>query len=116
MEQVSSREEVKFIYDYVVNIFKAHGLSIIAALSAEIPGVPFSPLDADDPNDVLAAKKAEQLGKIIQKYNKSKLLFYHALFTLFTNHFVASYNCYERDEKHGTVEIPKYKKETIKRS
>src|SRR5947207_7301285 len=41
MEQVSSREEVKFIYDYVVNIFKAHGLSIIAALSSEIPGVPF---------------------------------------------------------------------------
>ena len=110
MEQVASREEVKFIYDYVVNIFKAHGLSIIAALSAEIPGVPFSPMDADSAQDTIAARKAESLGKIIQKYNKSKLLFYHALFTLYTNHFVAAYNCYERDEELGTVEIPKFEK------
>lgn len=114
MEQVSSREEVKFIYDYVVNIFKAHGLSIVAALAADVPGVSFSPMDADNIDDTLAAEKAETIGKIVQKYNKSKLLFYHALFTLYTNHFVAGYNYYERDEKHGTVDIPKYKKEKIK--
>lgn len=111
MEQISSREETKFIYDYVVNIFKAHGLSIIAALSAEIPGVSLSPVDADNPRDVQAAQKAEQIGKIIQKYNKSKLIFYHALFTLFTNHFVAAYNCYETDEKYGTLEVPEYGEE-----
>src|SRR4051812_47679095 len=69
MEQVSSREETKFIYDYVVNIFKAHGLSIIAALSADVPGVPFSPIDSESPRDVLAAKRAEILGKIISKKN-----------------------------------------------
>jgi hypothetical protein len=114
MEQVSSREEVKFIYDYVVNIFKAHGLSIIAALSAEIPGVPFSPADADNIEDTLAARKAEELGKVIQKTNKSKLIFYHALFTLYTNYFVAAYNCYERDEKLGTIEMPKYEKQMTK--
>lgn len=114
LEQISSREEIKFIYDYVVNIFKAHGLSIIAALSAEVPGVSFSPMDSDNPRDVLAAKKAEELGKVIQRYNKSKVLFYHALFTLFTNHFVAAYNYYERDEKYGSVDIPKFKKEKIK--
>src|SRR6185503_8036310 len=110
MEQISSREEVKFIYDYVVNIFKAHGLSIIAALSAEVPAVAFSPLDSDNQKDVLASSKAEILGKVIQKYNKSKLLFYHALFILFTNHFIAAYNYYERDEKYGTLEIPKFTK------
>ena len=114
MEQVASREEVKFIYDYVVNIFKAHGLSIIAALSAEVPNVAFSPYDADNQKDIIAARQAESLGKVISKYNKSKLLFYHALFTLYTNHFVAAYNYYERDKKYGELEIPKYKTETTK--
>lgn len=113
MEEIASREEVKFIYDYVVNIFKAHGLSIIAALSSEVPGVAFSPVDSDNPQDTIAARKAEALGKVIQKYNKSKLLFYHALFILFTNHFVASYTYYERDKKYGSVDIPKYTKGKI---
>lgn len=112
MEQISSREETKYVYDIVVNVFKAHGLSIVAALAAEVPGVAFSPMDADNVMDVIAAKKAEAIGKMLQKYNKSKLLFYHALFTLYTNYFVAAYNYYERDEKYGFVDIPKYKKET----
>lgn len=109
MEQVSSREETRYMYDYVVNIFKAHGLSIIAALSAEVPGIPFSPFDADSIKDVLAARKAENLGKVIMRANRSKLLFYHALFTLFTNHFVASYTYYERNKKYGKIQVPKYK-------
>lgn len=114
MDQVSSREEVKLVYDYVVNIFKAHGLSIVAALAAEVPGVVFSPEDSDNPRDVLAARKAETLGKVIQKYNKSKLLFYHALFTLFTNQFVAAYNYYDRNEKFGTIEVPTFKMQNVK--
>lgn len=114
MEEIASREETKFIYDYVVNVFKAHGLSIIAALSAEIPAVPFSPMDAESPEDTIAARKAEALGKIIQKSNKAKLIFYHALFLLYTNHFVAAYNSYERDEELGTVDIPKYEKKPTK--
>lgn len=111
MSEIASREETKYIYDYVVNIFKAHGLSIIAALSAEVPSVPFSPVDADNQEDVIAAQKAETLGKIIHKYNKSKLIFYHALFTLFTSNFVVAYNYYERDEKFGKTSIPKFKRE-----
>lgn len=108
LNEISSRAENKYSYDVVVNTFKAHGLSIIAALSAEIPAVPFSPMDADSARDVLAANKAEELGKIIQKHNKAKMLFYHALFTLYTSHYVCSYNFYERDEKYGTIEVPKY--------
>lgn len=114
LEEISTREETRYIYDYVVNTFKAHGLSIIAALSAEIPGVPFSPMDADSPEDSVAARKAEVIGKLIQKYNKSKLLFYEALFLLYTGHFVAAYNYYDRDENLGTVQIPKYERQDQK--
>ena len=112
LEEVSTREEHKYIYDYVVNTFKAHGLSIVAALASEVPNVPFSPCDASNPRDITAAEKAEELGKILQKKNKSKLLFYHALFTLYTNHFVACYNYFERDKKYGSVDIPKFSEST----
>lgn len=114
LEELSTREDTKYIYDYVVNVFKAHGLSIIAALSADVPSVPFSPRNPDEIEDVLAAKKAEELGKVIMKANRAKLLFYHALFTLYTNHYVLSYNYYERDKKYGTTDIPNYKKKKIK--
>jgi hypothetical protein len=108
MEQVSSREETRYIYDYVVNVFKAHGLSLIAAITADIPGIPFTPCDPTNIADVLAAQRAEDLGKVIMKHNKSKLLFYHALFTLYTNHFLCSYTYNEQDEKYGTTEVPHY--------
>lgn len=116
IEQFSSREEIKFIYDYVVNIFKAHGLSIIAALSAEIPGVPFSPMNAESAEDKEAAQQAEELGKIIQRSNRAKLIFYHALFTLYTNHYVVAYNCFKRnkDKYGGVIEIPKFEKKKSK--
>jgi len=110
----SSREEAKFVYDYVTNIFKAHGLSIIAAIGSELPGVVFSPEDADEPNDLRAAKKAEKLAKLIHRKNKSKIHLLHSLFILFTQHLVAAYNYYDRDKKYGTVDVPKFKKEMQK--
>ena len=116
MQQISSREETKYAYDIVVNVFKAHGLSIIAALSAEVPGVSFSPFDSENIKDVLAARKAESLGKVITKINRAKLIFYHALFTLFTSHFVASYSYYQRDKKYGQVDVPKFDRKKMKLS
>lgn len=105
-----TREESEFIYDYVSNIFKAHGLSIIAAVGADVPAVVFSPINADNPADLRAAKKAEQLGKIIHKANNSKLHILHALFILYTQHIVAAYNYYKRDKKYGTVDVPTFKR------
>ena len=113
-QEFSSREDVKFVYDYVINVFKAHGLSIIAALSSDIPAIAFSPQDAEESSDVRAARKAEALGKVIARRNKAKLIFYHALYILYTSHFVAAYNFYDRDKKYGTIEIPKFKKEMTK--
>lgn len=106
----TTREDSDFIYDYVSNIFKAHGLSIIAALGAAVPGVVFCPINSENPEDIRAAKKAEQLAKIIHKANHSKLHILNALFILFTQHILASYNYYQRDKKYGEVNIPKFKK------
>lgn len=111
LEKLSStREEAEFVYDYVTNIFKAHGLSIIAAIGADIPGTLFAPANADNPDDVRAAKKAEQLAEVIHKINYSKIHLLHALFILFTQHMVACEITYERDKKYGTANVPKFKK------
>lgn len=112
----SARGDEEFIYDFITNIFKAHGLSIIAAMGGEVPGVLFSPENANIAADIKAAVKAEHLGKIIHKKNNSKLEYFHALFTLFTQHILASYNYYERDKEYGETEVPIFKKKEQKTS
>ena len=106
-----TREEVEFVYNYVTNIFKAHGLSIIATVGMQVPGVVFYPANPENPEDVRAAKKAEALGKIIHKINNSKLHMVHALFILFTQHMVACHQYYERNKEHGEVQVPEFKRE-----
>ena len=101
-----TRDEAEYMYDYVTNIFKAHGLSIIAAIGAETPTVLFSPGDTNDPIDYRAAQKAEKLARIIHQKNNSKMDYLHALFIMFTQHIVAGYNYYDRSKKYGTLELP----------
>src|SRR5216684_4060165 len=108
LEEIGAREEVKYIYDYVVNIYKAHGESIIAALSTDLPDVRFGPIDAQDPDDLRAVKAATNTAEMIIKDNKALLLIIQALFYLCNEGFVASYRYNEKDAKYGTVSIPQY--------
>src|SRR6266404_2590748 len=111
LAEVAAREEIKYLYDYVINIFKAHGESIIAALSSDMPDVRFGPLDAQDPDDLRAVKAATTAAEMIIKDNKAQLLIIKALFYLCCEGFCASYGYNKKDEKYGTVDIPSYGKE-----
>lgn len=103
-----AREETQYIFDYVVNKFKAHGESIIAALSADIPSVRFGPRDAMDPTDHRAVAAADNAVGLIERWNRAKLLIIQALFFLATEGFVASYTYNRKDPAYGSVKIPKY--------
>lgn len=103
-----AREETQYIFDYVVNKFKAHGESIIAALSADIPSVRFGPRDAMDPTDHRAVAAADNAVGLIERWNRAKLLIIQALFYLATEGFVASYTYNRKDPTYGSVKIPKY--------
>jgi hypothetical protein len=109
-DELSSREDITYEFSYVINIFKAHGESIIAALSAEIPDVQFGPRDAEDVNDRRAVDAATNCVELIQRWNRAKLLIINALFFLATEGFVASYTYNKKSEEHGTVDIPVYGK------
>jgi|SRR3990167_637242 len=101
-------EEAEFIYDYVINIIKPHGESIIAALSSDIPSVRFKPFDPDKSTDVTAAKGASDTAYKIAKDNKDSLLFIHALFTLYTEHILGGYTYSTENNEVPPLSLPTY--------
>lgn len=95
-------------YDYVINIYKAHGESIIAALSAQIPGVRFPPDNAEDEDDILTSKTYSKIAELVQKHNKAKQSLLRALFILWNQGIVASYNAPKSDKTFGMLQVPQY--------
>lgn len=93
----------------VINYFKGHGESIIAALSSTTPGVRFFPDDADDPGAVETAHAFSRLDEALQKNCNPKLLSVKALFTLYNEDYVAAYISSEDDEDYGEIYTPQFK-------
>lgn len=92
------------LYAKVINIYRAHGEVIIAAMSSSMVKVSFPPDDADNPDDILAAKSKTKLSELIQRHNYSELLQIKALFLLYNQGLVCAYNELMDSEEFGTVE------------
>lgn len=100
----------------VINIFKAHGESIIAALSTALPYVRWYPEDADNADDLTTAKAFSNASEHIQKDNDAPLKFVQALYTLFTQDYCASYVYADTDDKYGSVETPEVETIPVEKS
>lgn len=94
------------LYAKVVNIYRAHGEVIIAAMSASTPKVVFPPDDADSPDDILAAKAKSKLSELIMRHNYAEMLLIKALFILYNQGLVCAYNETYWSEEYGTVKQP----------
>ena len=101
-------EDVGPFYDYIVNIYRAHGEAIIASLSAQIPSLRFIPDNADDTNDTVTARTYDKIADLVSRHNKAKMIFLRALFFLWNCGIVASYRYKEADPSYGTYEVPVY--------
>ena len=99
-------EQTEVIYDYVINIIKPHGESIIAALSAQVPSVRFRPFDPEASTDIGAAKEANNAAEKVLEDNTAKLLFIHALFTFYTEHILGGFTYSKKDESLPKVAMP----------
>lgn len=99
-------EDIPF-YDFVINIYKAHGESVIAALSAQVPTVRFPPDDPDNEDDRLASKTYNKIADLIARHNNAKLIMLQALFILWNQGLIASYCCPKTSSKYGQVSVPK---------
>ena len=89
--------------DRTVNIFEAHGRSIIAALSSTLPGVRFFPQDAKNAKDLLTAQTYTKIADMLGKQNNFPLLMAKALFLLFNEDYIAFHIYNERKFEYGTV-------------
>lgn len=94
------------LYAKVINIYRAYGEVIIAAMSSALPTVPFMPDDAENPDDISTAKAYTKIGMLIQKHNYAELLFMKALYILYNQGVVFGYNDNRASAKYGTYESP----------
>lgn len=101
-------------YTKVYNIFKAHGESIIAALSVDYPGVVFPPEDAQNEDDVETSKAFEIIHDIVRKQNNGKLLLVKSLYYLYIAGVVYARTYSKEHKKFGTYTVPKYRNEDVK--
>src|SRR5690606_208323 len=95
-------------YNKVVNVYRAHGEAVIAALSVDIPGVTFLPDDAQNPDDIDTAKNYAHAALLIQRHNKAEILFPFAIYTAWVSPLVAAYHYLKTDEKYGVLKQPRY--------
>lgn len=96
------------MYDKIINIYRAHGESLISALSVKLPNTIFYPDDADVVEDIETAKAYSKIQELIQKHNEGILIFIRALFYLY-NHGIAFAHIYNRaSSEYGTITVPQY--------
>lgn len=108
-QQEEGREEAEGpFYDFVANIYRAHGEAVIAALGAQVPGVRFPPDDADDENDISTSEVYNKIADLILRHNRFKILFLHALFLLWNQGLVFAYHAPRFDKSFGETNVPNY--------
>lgn len=109
-EQEEGREEAEGpFYDFVINIYKAHGESIIAALSSQVPAVRFPPDDANNPDDIATSRTFSKISDLILRHNKSKIMMLRALLTLWNQGNVFAYIAPKTDKAFGLNQTPIWK-------
>ncbi len=99
-------------YDKRINVLKAYGESIIAALSVTIPTIKCVPDDADNPLDQSTANAGDRIAALVRKHNNDSMLWLHALFIYFTEGLVFSYNYPKESYEYGSYSEPEYEDQT----
>ena len=98
-------KEAEGIPPRIINIYRPHGESIIAALSVGVPSILFFPADADNADDIDKAEAFSTLAKIVQKHNKAKLLYIKILSILFNQGTPFVYSYSKKDKKFGFYQV-----------
>lgn len=100
-------------YDKQINIFRAYLETVIAALSASVPGLKCIPDDADNASDISTAKGGTEIAGLVYKHIDAPLLWIKALFVYCTQGMIAAYNYTDENNEYGTVAVPKYENEEV---
>jgi DNA-directed RNA polymerase subunit RPC12/RpoP len=101
-----------FAESRTINIYRAHAEAVIAAASIKVPGVVFFPKDADSIEDIESAITRSKISRLVQKQNKSQLLFMKALAIFFNEGTVFSYSLAHESNDFGKRKQARYAKES----
>jgi hypothetical protein len=96
--------------DKVINIYRAHGESIIAALSQDLPSTIFVPDDGENVNDCRTAEAWSQISALIARQQKSILILIRALYLMYNQGTIAAYVYSKTDPENGQYQVPTYSK------
>lgn len=89
------------------NMFRTHGKSIGAALSAQTPTIRPWPVDASNPDDVETAEAASNIQELFERNNGIRNLQVYQAFLFWTDGMSAGYTRYRVDgTKYGYKELP----------
>lgn len=95
-------------YDYVTNIYQAFGLSVIAAISQQLPRVRFEPVSTLREEDIATARAASLIADLIERNNRLDVLAIREAYLLWTQGMFGAYVRYVVDEEFGTHPEPVY--------
>lgn len=88
----------------IINITKAHGESVIGAMSTGTPRTRFFPKNANKAEDILESRARTKLAECIEDENDADGLIVSSLSILMKQHFVAAHIFNAEDSKFGTYE------------
>jgi len=102
-------EDLDMYYaDKVINIYRAHGESIIAALSQDLPQTIFVPDDAENQDDKRTAEVWTRVSELIAREQKAILIVMRALYLIYNQGTIAAYVYSKEDKDNGTYSVPQY--------
>jgi hypothetical protein len=90
-------------YERCINITRAHGEAILAALSSKLPNPIFPPADADNPDDIATSKASRRIAELISSHNDGPLRLIKGLYHLYIHGIAFGYDTYHRDKKYGII-------------
>ena len=104
-----SDEDFEPRYAYVTNIYQAYGLSIIAALSAQVPSTRFLPQSLSQIQDKSTARSASDIAELLERNNKAAKLFRRMAYLAWTDGKIGTYTRFVVDgQRFGYQEYPVY--------
>lgn len=95
-------------YNRVINIYRAHGEAVVAALTLDVPGVNFLPDDVKSSKDLDTAKNFSNAALLIQRHNDAEILYAYAVYTAWISPLVAAYHYLKSDKEYGIVKEQEY--------
>lgn len=100
-------------YQYVVNIYQATGLTVIAALAQRVPKVRFFPRSAKSEVDIATARAASDISQLIEKNNRLKTMALREAYLLWTQGLFGTWTRFVRDAKKGWEDQPVIENSTV---